>query len=78
MSAAMSAKPQGDWVTSETKLMYVDDVAKRNVARTIAYIRSASRSLRELEAAGKIAILGSMYDIKTGRVTFLEGDPVKS
>ncbi len=77
-SIVPGTKPQGDWVTSETKLMYVDDVAKRNVATTIAYIRSASRSLRELEAAGKIAILGSMYDIKTGRVTFFEGDPVKN
>ncbi len=77
-SIVPGTKPHGDWVTSETKLMYVDDVAKRNVARTIAYIRSASRSLRELEAAGKIAIVGSMYDIKTGRVTFFEGDPVKS
>jgi hypothetical protein len=28
--------------------------------------------LRELEAAGKIAILGSMYDLKTGKVTFME------
>ena len=77
-SIVPGTKPHGDWVTSETKLMYVDDVAKRNVATTIAYIRSASRSLRELEAAGKIAIVGSMYDIKTGRVTFFEGDPVKS
>ncbi|MEK0438752.1 MAG: Carbonic anhydrase 2 [Verrucomicrobiota bacterium] len=71
-------KPHGDWVTSETKLIYVDDVATRNVARTIGYIRSASRTLRELEAAGKIAIVGSMYDIKTGRVTFLEEHSVKS
>jgi carbonic anhydrase/SulP family sulfate permease len=77
-SIVPGTKPHGDWVTSETKLMYVDDVAKRNVATTIAYIRSASRSLRELEAAGKIAIVGSMYDIKTGRVTFFEGNPVKS
>ena len=46
-------KPHGDWVTGETKLIYVDDVAKRNVARTIGYIRSASRTLRELEAAGR-------------------------
>jgi hypothetical protein len=29
-------------------------------------------------AAGKIAILGSMYDIKTGRVTFLDAGPVKA
>ena len=69
-------KPHGDWVTPETKLLYVDDVAARNVTRTIGYIRTASRTLRELEASGKIAILGSMYDIKTGHVTFLDAPPV--
>ena len=47
-------------------------MATRNVIRTIAGIRTASRTLRELEAAGKIAILGAMYDIKTGKVTFLD------
>jgi carbonic anhydrase/SulP family sulfate permease len=77
-SIVPGTKPHGDWVTKETKLIYVDDVAKRNVATTIAYIRSASRSLRELEAAGKIAILGSMYDIKTGRVTYLEETTLKA
>jgi MFS superfamily sulfate permease-like transporter len=77
-SIVPGTKPHGDWVTKETKLIYVDDVAKRNVARTIAYIRSASRTLRELEAAGKIAIVGSMYDIKTGRVSYLEEITVKA
>ncbi len=77
-SIVPGTKPHGDWVTKETKLIYVDDVAKRNVATTIAYIRSASRTLRELEAAGKIAILGSMYDIKTGRVTYLEETTLKA
>jgi carbonic anhydrase len=59
-------------------MVFVDDVAARNVATTIAYVRSASRTLRELEAAGKIAIHGSMYNIKTGRVTFLEPGPAKA
>jgi MFS superfamily sulfate permease-like transporter len=71
-------KPHGDWVTAETKLAFVDDVAARNVNKTIEYVRSASRTLRELEAAGKIAILGSMYDIKTGRVTFLTPPATKA
>jgi carbonic anhydrase/SulP family sulfate permease len=65
-------KPHGEWVTLETKRIFVDDVATRNVLRTITGIRSASRTLRELEQAGKIAILGAMYDIKTGKVTFLD------
>jgi carbonic anhydrase/SulP family sulfate permease len=77
-SIVPGTKPHGDWVTKETKLIYVDDVAKRNVATTIAYIRSASRTLRELEASGKIAILGSMYDIKTGRVSYLEEITLKA
>ena len=68
-------KPHGDWVTAEVKRAFVDDVAARNVAGTITYIRSASRTLRELEAAGKIAIVGSMYDLKTGRVTFYDSQP---
>jgi carbonic anhydrase/SulP family sulfate permease len=72
LSIEPGTKPRGDWVTPETKLAFVDDVATRNVLRTIAGIRSASRTLRELEEAGKIAILGAMYDIKTGRVTFLD------
>ncbi|MFM9000604.1 MAG: bifunctional SulP family inorganic anion transporter/carbonic anhydrase [Opitutia bacterium] len=71
-SIVPGTKPKGDWLTPEMKLAYVDDVATRNVARTIEYIRSASRTLRELEATGRIAIVGSMYDIKTGRVRFLE------
>lgn len=66
-------KPHGDWVTADVKRTFVDNVAARNVVGTISYIRSASRTLRELEAAGKIAIVGSMYDIKTGRVTFYDG-----
>lgn len=66
-------KPHGDWVTADVKRAFVDNVAARNVAGTISYIRSASRTLRELEAAGKIAVVGSMYDIKTGRVTFFDG-----
>ena len=33
---------------------------------------------RELEAAGKIAIVGSMYDIKTGKVTYLEEITLKA
>ncbi|MFM7397963.1 MAG: carbonic anhydrase family protein, partial [Verrucomicrobiota bacterium] len=71
-SIVPGTKPHGDWVTPEMKLAYVDSVATRNVTRTIEYIRSTSRTLRELEASGKIAIVGSMYDIKTGKVAFLD------
>ena len=68
-------KPHGDWVTADVKSAFVDNVAARNVTTTISYIRAESRTLRELETAGKIAIVGSMYDIKSGRVTFFDIPP---
>jgi carbonic anhydrase len=66
------SKPFGDWVTPEIKSAFVDNVATRNVQRTLDYIRSESRTLRELEQAGKIRVVGSVYDLKTGIVNFME------
>jgi carbonic anhydrase len=42
------------------------------VRQTVAAIRAQSEVLRELESAGGIAIVGAMYDIASGAVTFLE------
>ena len=39
---------------------------------TIDNIRANSQVLAELEQQGKIKIIGGMYDIKTGVVTFFE------
>lgn len=51
---------------------FVQAVAEFNVHRTMAAIRSQSDVLRELEEAGALAIVGAMYDITSGVVTFLE------
>ena len=51
---------------------FVQAVAECNVHQTVAAIRAQSEVLRELESAGGIAIVGAMYDIATGAVTFLE------
>jgi carbonic anhydrase len=50
---------------------YVDRVAATQVRQTLTLIRDRSPTLRELEREGKIKIVGSMYDLKTGRVTLL-------
>ncbi|WP_428305377.1 carbonic anhydrase family protein [Lacipirellula sp.] len=50
---------------------FVDAVARTNVLREVAQIRAQSEILHDLEQAGKIKIVGSMYDIKTGAVEFL-------
>lgn len=51
---------------------YIDAVAKRNVQETIANIRKRSKKLNELIGKGEIAIVGSMYNIATGDVSFFD------
>jgi carbonic anhydrase len=50
---------------------FVDAVARTNVAMAVKQIRERSPVLRELEEKGTIKIVGSMYDIGTGRVALL-------
>jgi carbonic anhydrase len=50
----------------------IDLVVEQNVIDTIEDIRSKSQVITELEAAGKVMVVGAMYDISTGKVRFLE------
>lgn len=50
---------------------FVDAVAKTNVAMAVKQIKERSPVLRELEEKGAIKIVGSMYDIGSGRVALL-------
>ncbi|MEQ6122685.1 carbonic anhydrase family protein [Pseudotenacibaculum sp. MALMAid0570] len=51
---------------------FVNNVAEKNVYMTIDNIRSQSAVLKEMEDNGEIKIVGGMYDIKDGSVTFYE------
>lgn len=48
----------------------VQKVADLNVQRTIENIRKQSPILKEMEDKGEIKIVGAMYDIENGQVTF--------
>lgn len=50
---------------------FVHLVAEENVRQNIARIRVESPILREMEATGEIQITGGMYEMATGRVSFL-------
>ncbi len=50
---------------------FVDAVAVSNVQQTIAMIRSRSQILRDLENKRQVRIVGAMYDLSNGKVTFL-------
>lgn len=48
---------------------FVDAVCRANVALVIEDIRANSPILKDLEAKGKIKIVGGIYDMHTGKVT---------
>ncbi|MGI9531731.1 carbonic anhydrase family protein [Lutimonas sp.] len=49
---------------------FVNEVAAKNVALTLEAIRNGSEVLAEMEANGEIQLVGAMYDVATGEVTF--------
>jgi carbonic anhydrase len=49
---------------------FVEEVAKANVLLAMRQIRRRSPVLREMLAAGQIGLVGGMYKLATGRVTF--------
>jgi carbonic anhydrase/SulP family sulfate permease len=52
---------------------FVDRVASLNVGNVMRLIREQSPTLREMLDRGEIGIAGGMYDVHSGRVTFLQG-----
>ncbi|PKH52132.1 carbonic anhydrase [Tenacibaculum sp. Bg11-29] len=71
-------KPAVEAVTEPTDLSlrnssnigFVNTVAEKNVHLTIDNIRTQSTVLKEMEDENAIKIVGAMYDIHTGLVTF--------
>lgn len=49
---------------------FVDRVSARNVRRTLAFIRANSPALRDAIGRGEVALVGGMYDVKSGKVDF--------
>ena len=50
---------------------FVDAVAQSNVKLAVDQIRTKSPILADLEKKGQIKIVGSMYELQTGRLSFL-------
>ncbi|MEL6924395.1 MAG: carbonic anhydrase family protein [Bacteroidota bacterium] len=70
---AVNAIETGEGVDRSSKnLDFVNTVAKKNVEMTIEDIKSKSPVLYEMYQAGEIGIVGAMYDVKTGQVSFMD------
>ena len=59
------------------KRPFVDDVARRNVSRVVEEILRESQALGNLVRDGRIAIIGAMYDVATGKIEFLPAPGVR-
>jgi|TARA_B110000879_G_scaffold167511_1_gene216604 carbonic anhydrase len=49
----------------------IEKVSELNVFKSIERMRTESNILNEMEKNGEINIVGAMYDVETGKVTFL-------
>ncbi|WP_373979472.1 carbonic anhydrase [Achromobacter sp. JD417] len=67
--AVEATKYTGD--RSGKNAQFVDAVARTNVQLTVESIRKNSPILAGLEKEGKIKIVGSMYDLTNGMLTFM-------
>ncbi|EMB17873.1 carbonic anhydrase, partial [Rhodopirellula europaea] len=62
-------------LTEDALEQYVDKVAEDNVMHTVDEIVKRSRIIREAVEAGRVKVIGALYDVKTGQTKFL-GDSV--
>ncbi|WP_417388979.1 bifunctional SulP family inorganic anion transporter/carbonic anhydrase [Gimesia sp.] len=58
-------------LSEEDKEQFVDDTARRNVYRSVHEITRRSEVVRNLVDAGKIMVVGALYDVKSGKIEFL-------
>lgn len=69
-AVAAVKEPAEESMRNSSNPTFVNDVAAMNVKMTIEAIKTQSQVLKEMEDAGTIHIVGGMYDISTGKVTF--------
>ena len=64
-------EPSESNLRNSKNLEFVNTVAEKNVHMTIENTRKMSPVLKEMEDRGEIKIVGAMYDIKNGIITFI-------
>lgn len=55
---------------------FAEDVARRNVVHTVRNILDKSQTIGKLVDEGRLAIVGAVYDVASGKVEFLIKDAV--
>ena len=65
------------WSETE-KADYINVVARRNVSHSVELILQQSRTINRLVQEGRLAVVGAMYDVVTGRIDFFPDDAADS
>ncbi|MDA0380222.1 MAG: carbonic anhydrase, partial [Bacteroidetes bacterium] len=65
-------KPVNPEERTSKNAAFVDAVALENVRLTVQNVRIYSNILRSMEKEGAIKIIGAMYNVATGEVSFLD------
>lgn len=71
-AVAAVKEPKDESLRNSKNAAFVDEVAEVNVLMAIDNIRSQSKILCDMEREGEIAIVGAMYDVSNGEVTFYD------
>jgi carbonic anhydrase len=71
-AVAAVQEPKEENLRNSKNLAFVDEVSEANVNMNIENIRQRSKILADMETYGEIKIIGAMYDISTGMVSFYE------
>jgi carbonic anhydrase len=69
---ALDAVPDDGQDRSSKNYAFVELAAESNVRLMVQVIRDKSPVLREMEQKGEILVVGAMYDVKTGKVTWYD------
>ena len=69
-AVAAVSEPTDESLRNSKNIDFVNQVAEKNVMMTIENIRDQSPVLAEMEANHEIKIIGGMYNISNGEVTF--------
>lgn len=62
--------PADESIRNSSNISFVNSVAAKNVEMTLIDIRKKSEILKEMEANGDLIIIGGMYDVSNGKVTY--------
>ncbi|HMO17671.1 MAG TPA: SulP family inorganic anion transporter [Oligoflexia bacterium] len=67
---------QLEMLNPQRKEEFVDSVAKENVLAAINQIVEESHTVRDLLKEEKVALVGALYDVRTGKIDFFEEQAV--